>query len=67
MHDRQALMDMMMLSGAKYLYLSPGSTFSYVAAALSNAKEVYFLSRGRLLPKPLLNTTHNRSHNYFNY
>ena len=68
-HDREvqyqinlkALIDIFMLSQASALYLTPESTFSYVAAALSMPHtRVYFLSRHRLLPKPLVNTTHNR-------
>lgn len=60
-HDRQALIDILMLARAKQvLFLSPGSTFSYVSAALSTCPRVFFLSRGRLLPKPLIDTSHNR-------
>lgn len=54
-HDLQALIDIFMLSRAQVLYLSPGSTFSYIASALSlSTAKVYYLSRGPLLPKPFV-------------
>jgi hypothetical protein len=54
-HDYQALIDIAMLSRAKVLYLSPGSTFSYIASALSlSTTKVYYLSRGPMLPKPFI-------------
>lgn len=54
-HDYQALIDIAMLSRTQVLYLSPGSTFSYISSALSlPTTEVYYLSRGSMLPKPFI-------------
>lgn len=57
-HDYQALIDIIMLSRAQVLYLSPGSTFSYVAGAISAPDvKVFYLSRGPLIPKPVIQDT----------